>query len=903
VYLTTKPTAGQQSVVTPRGDPPDADMSGADAPRVDTPGLGTPSPWPFLRQLETDLRGQATPHALIEAVLHVFEGAGGVAAGWIGRKLADGSFAVWSATAGYRDIFTETESIAWLPDDPTGRLAAIYAAGTSRIGARTAVILLHGQTACWGILVLAAERRNGFPATWTAEIVDHFGTLVGNALEARDRQAAMMRVQTLYKTLLGGAEILMKARSEASLLRRICAELAKSGLFASCRIGELDDQGQYRRVIVHAAGNTAQLRRLMRDNPPDPDGISVTARAWRQEKTAICNDYLNDAQYRPWHGMAREAGWRAMAAMPVFRGGRRWAVLTVDATAPAFFDDQLQGMLEHLAGMVGHALDELDLKQALRTEREAHIRVARQDSLTGMPNRLALYEFMRGCMAPARRRQSGLGIGMLDIDDFRRINDNFGHAAGDAVLREVASRLAGSLRDVDFVARIGGDEFALVLEDWGWAHAPGFCNRLQASIGEPITLPGGATISVTVSLGFTLFPLDDAEPEMLLRHADLALYAAKAGRGETEGEAAGTAMYRLYQQINPAARAPGLVRALLRRGAVVVHYQPVIDIQSGEVVAVEALARLDDDGRLLPPASFLKDMHLSDRNELFHQVLDAGLRQLRVWDAEGQPLSLSVNVDSQILLLRDTPAYLNGAMAQAGIAPQRLILEILETHEFLDLKNARRQLGAVRDRGIRIALDDLGAGYSSILKLRDLPIDVVKLDRAFTAGLRQQPDDLAFIAAFQILTRTLGMVLVVEGVESDDILDALHIMGASLAQGFGIARPMEADMLSDWMRDYRPRRPACEPATLLGAYAVHLIWTQTFQSEPTRGPLPHFMPDPNPFALERFFEKSRRAGSRMAKSYRDFQALLRLESRDRAAIEAAAAGFRNLLVAGLAAEA
>jgi len=288
---------------------------------------------------------------------------------------------------------------------------------------------------------------------------------------------------------------------------------------------------------------------------------------------------------------------------------------------------------------------------------------------------------------------------------------------------------------------------------------------------------------------------------------------------------------------------------------------------------------------------------------LFHQVLDAGLKQLQTWNAEGQPLSLSVNVDSQILQLADTPAFLDAALRQAGVAPQRLVLEILETHEFLDLKKARWQLEAVRERGVRIALDDLGAGYSSILKLRDLPIDVVKLDRAFTAGLRQRPEDLAFIAAFQSLTRSLGMLLVVEGVETPDILDALRMMGSGMAQGYGIARPMPGAALSAWLRDYQPDLPENEPATLLGAYATHLVWTQTFQFERSRRIWTPPARDHEALPLDRFFAKQRQAGGRIARSYRDFQALLRRGTADHAAIDAAATRFGANLVAELAAEA
>jgi diguanylate cyclase (GGDEF)-like protein len=880
---------------------------------TDAPQSAAPGPWFFMRRLEDVLQAETGADALLAAVLALFADMFGIAGGWAGQPLPDGGAALWAcAPAGAQELsrrFYELGIAAWLPDDPAGNIAAAWAGGHCALTDHIAVIMLRGQAAPRGVLVLAAAEMIVLPEFWSLDILDHIGVLIGQALDARERQAAMQRGQALYQTLLRGAGILMQPKSEGAVLRQLCAELVGSGLFVSARIGELDEAGRYNWVIMRTAGLDRKLHGMVGGNAPAAPGSgtgdyeSLSMTAWRTGTTQIAEDYATDPRFTPWHGMARTLGWRSMAAMPVHRGGKRWAVLTVDSDTPAMFDEDLKILLERLAGMVGHALDELDLKRALGAERETQSRLARLDPLTGMPNRLALQEHLHRQLRMTRRRRRMLGIGMLDIDEFRQINDHFGREAGDTVLRTVAERLGRALRDDDFAARLGGDEFALVLEDWSEANAAGFCARMLEAIGGPITLPGGQTVSITFSAGFTLFPLDQAEADTLLRHAGIALYAAKAARG-ADAKASyehDATFWKFYQDVHPGARGPAHIRTLLRQKAVVVHYQPVIDIQTGHVVAVEALARLNDGKKLLAPAEFLKDMLLLDRNVLFHQVLDAGLAQLRHWDEAGYQLALSVNVDSQILLLDETLGVLDAMLAAHGIAPQRLVLEILETHEFLDLKKARSRLSDVRARGIRIALDDLGAGYSSILKLRDLPIDVIKLDRAFTAGLRQRPDDLAFISAFHILARTLGMVLVVEGIETDDILDALRMMGDCLAQGYGIARPMPGDKLTAWMRDYRPERPAGDPVTLLGAYAVHLNWVRVYQSERGRGHGASLLAG-NPLSLDAFFEKNHRGDDRPAHAYHDLQAALRRKSRDRNAIDAAAASFRNTLAAELAAE-
>jgi diguanylate cyclase (GGDEF)-like protein len=624
----------------------------------------------------------------------------------------------------------------------------------------------------------------------------------------------------------------------------------------------------------------------------------------------IENNYLESPRPEASQNLARSLGYRSLAALIIRRGGTRWAVMGVSAEEANYFDEALIHLLERMAGMVGHMLDELDLKTALRDERETQSRIARQDPLTLLPNRLAFHEQLEGAMARAVRHGTNAGIAMIDLDDFKQINDQWGHDAGDHVLKVIAGRIRAMLREVDFIARLGGDEFAMILEDWsaapeGWRSDIGrFCGRLHDAMNEPVVLPSGKPLSLRLSAGFTLFPLDHATPAQLVRHADIALYEAKAAKGQSGR------FWRLYSDPLPARIEPFRGRTLLREGALEVHFQPLLNLETEKISAIEALARLrasglrggGPSGKLLAPRDFLPELTIDDRYLLFQQVLEAALNQLLALNGLRPDLRVAVNMDSEVLLLDKTVPYIKKMLSKTGIEPVRLVLEILETHEFLDLNRAVSQIRAARAIGVRVALDDVGAGFASILKIRELPLDAVKLDRAFLAGLREQPDDLLFISVMQTLAGALGINLVVEGVEDEDVLDALRMVGVRRVQGFLIAAPMEGAALAGWLANYRPRPASKAPKTLLGAYALHSNWIRIFEFWRLHAPVLAYLQTNNPFSLDEFFgaEGGRHEAARDA--YQALQALLRLESADRQLVQEAAGRFRGKLIAALKAE-
>jgi diguanylate cyclase (GGDEF)-like protein len=856
-------------------------------------------PWQFLLRLNSILGAEGTQRELMQALLAAFQEIPEIAASWVAVTGPDGAMvplmghsdgvpprappSLRAARAG--EIIHIDD---WLAEiDGTGGQAGRPAMW------RSGVAIPITSPPDISVLVLQSSRPAFFSHVWPPAIIAHLAGVIATALQARQARDALRRAQTLYQALINGADMLLTAGHENHLLDKLCTLLVDSGLFVSATIGQMGPNKTWRHRSVAARINAETLRRAAGRHRRGDQNLPLNMLAWEAGKTLIANHYNTDPRFTTIQDVAREVGIAAVAAMPIRRRKRRWAVLGVTADEAGFFDQDIIRLLERLADMVGHSLNEIDLKAQLNREREVQRRLAREDELTALPNRLAFIEQLSAAIAGAAKTAGSVTVIKLDLDDFRGVNDRFGRGAGDAVIKTIAARLRAVLPPPACVARLEGDEFAIIITSGPETpELPDFLSRLREHLAEPIILQAGAVLQMDFCAGITIHPRDKGDADVLLRHADMALYAAKADK-------ASFGFWRRYQDIAYGEKEPLFGRALLAAGALRVHYQPVLELFSGRITSVEALARMEDNGNTIPPAKFLHDLLLDDRLLLFQQMLQAALQQLRTWDATGITLSVSVNVDAQILLLDSTLPFLRDSLAQSGLAPSRLCLELLETHDFLDLRKARRQIGAVRALGVRLALDDLGAGYSSILKIRELPLDIVKLDRAFVMGLRQQPDDMMFVSVFQNLTADRSMSLVVEGVETEDVLDALNMMGVRYIQGYLIAKPMPADALTAWLR-HRPLYPAsAEPTTILGAYAVHLTWLRAFNNTRSRDYLLRYLRSSNAYSLDNFFRDQNLTGTTLHDAYETFQRLLRLEAIDRGMIVDAASHFRAKLIEAL----
>jgi diguanylate cyclase (GGDEF)-like protein len=428
---------------------------------------------------------------------------------------------------------------------------------------------------------------------------------------------------------------------------------------------------------------------------------------------------------------------------------------------------------------------------------EQRLVAAATDELTGLHNRRAFYaEGQSRLLDPQKPRQALL---MLDLDRFKEVNDSLGHRAGDDLLVEVSARLRDSLHGDDALARLGGDEFAILLDDAGSEEAMHAAARLSMAVGEPLVIEG-ALLSVGVSIGIALFPDDGTDLSQLLRKADIAMYKAKSSqRG-----------YHVFSAADDADAAATLrtieeLKSALETDQLVLHYQPKVDLDSGEVHSVEALVRWQHPTRgLLYPGAFLS---LVESAGLMHAltmaVLGQALDQVAEWRRQGQPLTVAVNISASSLSRADLPHQVAILLAAKGVPADALQLEITEEFLMGDRDLARAILTGLHASGIKISVDDFGTGYSSLSYLRDLPIDEIKLDNSFVIPMTGDARTTALVASTIELAHNLGMRIVAEGVETAGTYTELSRMGCDQAQGYFMSRPVPAGELLRWLTHWQ----------------------------------------------------------------------------------------------------
>jgi diguanylate cyclase (GGDEF)-like protein/PAS domain S-box-containing protein len=432
----------------------------------------------------------------------------------------------------------------------------------------------------------------------------------------------------------------------------------------------------------------------------------------------------------------------------------------------------------------------LDVTDRKRMEAELE-RLALYDSLTGLPNR-ALFNDRLTQAIERRGGAQATAVYFLDVDRFKRINDSLGHAAGDDVLREVAARVQRMLRPEDTVARFGGDEFTVLCEAVGGVlEAVGVADRLQREIAQPLRA-GGAELRLSASIGIALAePGEQAECSRLVEDADAAMYRAKE-RGGARTELFDVAM---RERAVTALSIEQELQHGLERGELRLFYQPLVSLTSGEIVGAEALIRWEHPERgLLAPDSFLP---VAEESGLIVEVgawaVGEACRRLRDWDRRNggpSPFGLAVNLSARELTHPDVVSTVLNAVRRSALDPSRLTIEVTEHTAMADRDSGFRALRELSAAGVRIAIDDFGTGYSSLDHLREMPADILKIDRSFVAGMAANSPDSALVAAAIAMGRALEMEVIAEGIETSEQVADLRELGCPLGQGYLFARPL-----------------------------------------------------------------------------------------------------------------
>jgi diguanylate cyclase (GGDEF)-like protein len=429
----------------------------------------------------------------------------------------------------------------------------------------------------------------------------------------------------------------------------------------------------------------------------------------------------------------------------------------------------------------------------VRSLAESH-RQALTDDLTGLGNRRLLYRRLETALT---QRAEGRAVALLivDLDRFKEVNDALGHHLGDQLLRQVGPRLAAQLRPGDLLARVGGDEFAVLLADADLASATGVAQRLLDGLTEPFDLDGVA-LHVDASIGLALCPDHADTATALLQRTDVAMYQAKAGHHGWQPYAFGG-----QEQARDRLQTIEDLRAALDRDELVVHYQPKIDPRTRKVVGVEALVRWAHPSHgLLYPDRFLP---LAEQTGLMRQltliVLQTALRQGQAWRREGLDLPVAVNLSVANLLDAHLARQVGDLLASLGLPARALELELTEDTLMADPVRSKQVLAELRTLGVRLSVDDYGTGYSSLAYLQELAVDELKLDKSFVMRMTEDAGADAIVRTTVDLAHSLGLTMVAEGVENETALLGLARLGCDLAQGYHISKPLPAEQLTGWL--------------------------------------------------------------------------------------------------------
>jgi diguanylate cyclase (GGDEF)-like protein len=431
-------------------------------------------------------------------------------------------------------------------------------------------------------------------------------------------------------------------------------------------------------------------------------------------------------------------------------------------------------------------------KQAREKEHQAL-----HDPLTGLPNRTLLVDRVGQALVAARRNETEVALLLMDLDRFKEINDTLGHHCGDLLLRELGSRLKKVLRASDTVARLGGDEFALVLPDLSDRSAiDEVVRKVQEAVQKPFILQG-LPLAIDTSIGVAVFPDHGGDTETLLQRADVAMYVAKSSNVPFQ-------IYESEQDEHDPERLRlvGDLRRAMEEHELVVYYQPKAELQSGAVLSTEALIRWIHPTRgVVGPDQFIPlAQHTGLIMPLTMYVLDEAIKQAAEWQRQGIHLAVAVNLATRNLMNPRLAGDIRELLDLHGLEARWLALEITEGTIMADPFRALTVLRELNAMGVRLAIDDFGTGYSSLAYLKRLPVDEVKIDKSFIKNMVADSSDAAIVRSTIDLARNLGLEVVAEGVETEEVRESLLLLGCHLMQGYYLTRPLPPAEFLNWLR-------------------------------------------------------------------------------------------------------
>ncbi len=657
-----------------------------------------------------------------------------------------------------------------------------------------------------GVLVFLSSELGAFSPELT-ELLQRLAENVSFALDnfARADEKAKAeeqkdRLTRMFAALSATNEAIMRAKTRAEMFDLVCEAAANGGKFTSTTISLANPDSDFLDIVT-VAGPTAETTRNVKVSisADRPEGRGLSGAAFRSRHACISNDYLADPQASAFHAVIRSDGAKSGAAFPLLIRGQAVGVMLFLSAEKDTFTPEFAELLQRLADNVSFALENFDRADEKTRADERIEYLAAHDSLTKLPNRETFNELLRNAIESARRNQRQFAVLFIDLDRFKVINDSLGHDAGDLLLVEVANRLRHTLRSSDVVARLGGDEFVVILGETAESHdVERIARNLLSVLSQPLQL-SGHECHTTASIGIARYPSDGADVQMLTKKADMAMYRAKED---------GKNAFRFFtkevktQSIERLTLESALRRAL-ERDQFELHYQPKVEMTTGQITGVEALLRwTHPDLGVLSPAQFIP---LAEETGLIvpvgRWVLREACAQNMAWQRRGlRPISMAVNLSPRQFTDEHLLQDIDEALAASGMSPVLLQLEVTESMVMRNVSRAVKVLDAIQSRGIRLAIDDFGTGYSSMSLMKQFPIDTIKIDRSFVRDLPRDSEDQAIAQAIISMGKALGMTVIAEGVETAEQQAFLQDHACDEMQGFLFSKPLPPQQVADLLR-------------------------------------------------------------------------------------------------------
>jgi diguanylate cyclase (GGDEF)-like protein/PAS domain S-box-containing protein len=621
----------------------------------------------------------------------------------------------------------------------------------------------------------------------------YFSTIGHDITIRKVYEARIARLNQIYSLLSGINTTIVRVREEVELFSEACRIAVEHGGFVFAWIGKLDADTKQVTPVAQAGRDDGYLAKINLSADKERDGnCLLVAQALIDAKPAICNDIDTDERMVALRHEAWSRGYRSLVVLPLILEDKPVGVFVLYAPLPGVFDAEEMRLLNEIAGDISFAIDNLKKEAKLNY-------LAYYDVITGLANRTLFYDRLGQHMHDAQSGET-IAVLVIDLERFSDINETFGRRAGEVLLKQVAERLSAMGGGQDHLARISADCFAMFLfnikEEAEVVHI--LENQVMSALTKPFKLEG-EELRISAKAGIAIFPDDGKDADALFRNAEAALKKAKFSGDK----------YLFYTVEFNARVAEKLtlenkLRRALEQKKLVLHYQPKIDLKTKRIVGLEALMRWNDpDDGLVPPVKFIPIL------EETGMIIEAGawalaqaMADYRAWQGKGlEPPRVAVNVSQVQLQRKDFVKTIERVLSSSGVGPGALEIEITESLIMQDIEVNIRKLRAIQEMGVEVVIDDFGTGYSSLSYIAKLPLNALKIDRAFIVNMTRNADDRSIASVIISLAHILNLRVVAEGVETNKQAKLLRLLNCDEIQGFLFSPGVPAAKIEEFLRD------------------------------------------------------------------------------------------------------